>query len=218
MNIKKVISFVLITSLVCLVMLASFAACEKKEGGKEESAPPAISFMKEAATGDRNNYGGSVGYEFECLADMTVASVGRPLNGEMNNSHTIRIWQSSTETLLASAEVTPDSPLDTLGFKTADLDTTLTLKAGEKYRIVSSEENEGDKWYDVGVAEGDAPDLKPTDDAKITTPVFTGEGAWDTYPGNVHNPGGIKGYTGVTFYYHLVATDTADAEAEVEAE
>ena len=208
MKMKRIIVLLLIVCIAVIPALFSFAACEKKEetgGGDSENAedagPAAQSFLKEAATGDRDNYGGSVGYEFECVADITVSAVGRPLNGEMNNSHTIYIWEVSSQTLLAKATVTPDSPLDALAFKTAPLANPIALKAGEKYRIVSSEENGGDKWYDIGTSPDDAPDLLPTADGIITTPVFTGEGEWDSYPSNEYNPGGVKGYVGVTFYY-----------------
>lgn len=157
------------------------------------------SFLIEAAAGNRNNYNGSVGYEFECLEDMTVSLIGRPLNGSTNFSHKIYIWDVKTMTLMASAEVQPDSPLDALGFKTAQLDKTITLKAGEKYRIVSSETVGGDRWYDVD----QAYNLIPNIDCRITTPVYTAEGVHNSYPGNAYNPGGIKGYVGVTFYYSL---------------
>ena len=215
MNIKKIISLLVIIAMICLSVV-SFAACNDNggdnaagsngaENAEGEAGPEPQSFLREAATGDRNNYGGSVGYEFEVLSDITVSAVGRPLNGEMNRPHTIRIWEVSTQTLLASAEVTPDSPLDALGFKTAPLNAPLMLKAGERYRIVSSEEVDGDMWYDVGVSEDDAADLVPSNTALITTPVFTNENEWDSYPANEWNPGGIRGYVGATFYYLLTS-------------
>ena len=212
MKVKKLISLLLIISMVFLLGV-TFAACEKKDedGGGEDGGAKAISFLKEAATGERNDYAGSVGYEVKCLADMTVSAVGRPLNGEMNNSHTIYIWEVSSQTLLGSAEVTPESTLDDLGFKTAQLSSPISFKAGESYRIVSSESAEGDKWYDVGVEENDAPELVPTADCEIITPAFTGEDV-ASYPANEHNPGGKnKGYVGATFYYTLDVAETSDA-------
>ncbi len=157
------------------------------------------SFLIEAATGERNDYDGSVGYEFTCLEDMAVSHVGRPLNGAMNNAHMVGIWEVNTKTLLASADVRPDSPLDALGFKTAQLDTTLTLKAGETYRIVSAETAGGDKWYDVGQANS----LLPNAECAIVTAAYTAPGAHAAFPENTYCLGGNKGYTGVTFYYKL---------------
>ena len=159
----------------------------------------AKSFIIEAAIGSRNNYEGSVGYEFKCLADMTVSYVGRPLNGAMNDSHIVYIWDVSTMKLLASGEVKPGSPIDAAGFKVVKLDKEIVLKAGSHYRIVSAEKRGGDRWYDVE----QAYNLIPTADCLITTPVYTNEWAPGSYPGNVWNPGGTKGYTGVTFYYEL---------------
>jgi len=162
------------------------------------------SFIIEAATGTRNDYNGSVGYEFECLADMTISYIGRPLNGEMNQSHTVYIWEAGTMTLLASAAVGPDSPLDELGYKVAQLDKQVKLLAGERYRIISSETAGGDSWYDV-----DQPyNLVPTEDCQIITPVYTDEGAHASYPKNTYDPGGVKGYVGVTFYYAVSIPET----------
>ncbi|MCL1793899.1 MAG: DUF4082 domain-containing protein [Oscillospiraceae bacterium] len=216
MKFKKLISLVLILCLACLTALVCFTSCEDKAGGEDsgkagdngdsaDAGPQPKSFLKEAATGERNDYDGSVGYEFECLADMTVSAVGRPQNGEMNESHTIRIWDVETQALLASAEITPDSPLDSLGFKTAQLGSPLSLKAGVSYRIVSSEVKDGDKWYDFGTEAGAFPDLVPNDDCKIITPAFTAGEAWADYPSNQYLPDGAvnKGYTGVTFFYIL---------------
>lgn len=161
----------------------------------------AKSFLKEAATGERNDYTGAVGYEFQCLADITVIAVGRPLNGEMYDSHMIYIWSVGSTELLAAAEVTPKSPLDELGFKVARLDTPVMLKSGESYRIVSSEYAGGDQWYDVGTTPDGSPELLPNDECMIIIPAFSGEDT-EVYPENQYDPGGInKGYTGVTFYY-----------------
>ena len=167
--------------------------------------PAAVkSFLNTAATGDRNNYNGPVGYEFQCNADMTVTFVGRPLNGSMVNAHVIYIWDVSTQSLLATAAVMPDSPLDALGFKIAPLAAPLVLKKDQQYVIVSSEQTDGDKWYDVGLADGDVPELSPTPDCTIISPQFGNETEYDLYPANQFNPGGQnKGYVGVTFYYTL---------------
>ena len=210
MTVKKIISVLLIISLTSLCFLAS---CEDKaagdngdnDGAAGDTGPQPKSFLKEAAAGERNNYSGSVGYEFECLADMTVSAVGRPQNGEMKDSHIIRIWDAASQSLLASAEVTPDSPLDALGFFTAQLPAPIELKAGVSYRIVSAETEGGDKWYDFGEKAEEFPDLVPNDDCKIITPAFTEGNQWELYPANQYNPDGAvnKGYTGVTFYYIL---------------
>jgi len=163
----------------------------------------ATSFLKVAETGERNDFTGSLGYEFTCTTDMKVVALGRPVNGKMYDPHTIDIWEVSSKTLVASAEVNPESPRDALGFKFAYLKEPITLKAGEVYRIASSEEAGGDWWYDCGVSgdEEDIPDLQPGDSGAVTRCVFTD--APGEYPSNGWNPGekSGRGYVGPTFYY-----------------
>jgi len=213
---KKILKLILSALLLCclLFMLASCGddaqdnggdsggGAADNGGGNEPAEPEAKSFLKKAETGERNDYNGSVGYEILAVEDMQVSAVGRPVSGSMDQSHTIYIWEVGTETLMASATITPDSPTDALGFKTAKLDGQILFKAGESYRLVSAEYKDGDMWYDIGTAADDPiPDLQPNAEAEISTPVFTGEDAHDSYPGNTFNPGGIRGYTGLTFYY-----------------
>ena len=220
-NNKKTLIKILAAALMICVVVFALAACGNDDGNETggngangaDAGPAPVSFLQKAETGERNDYNGSVGYEILCNTDIEVTAVGRPLNSEMNQSHTIYIWQVSSETLLASAEVTPDSPLDSLGFKTAQLNSPLVLKAGESYRIVSAEFNEGDMWYDIGTSADDPiPDLQPRGEAVITTPVFTGEDAHGSYPSNEYNPGGVRGYVGATFYYVLVSDDSEASE------
>ena len=215
---KKSIKLPVAVILAVCAVLFAFASCGG-DGGAEDTGgnsgaavengagtpdpgPEPKSFLKKAETGDRNNYSGAVGYEISVLEDIQVSAVGRPVSGSMDQAHAVYIWEVSSETLLASAAVAPDSPADALGFKTAQLSTQIVLKAGESYRIVCAEYKDGDMWYDIGTSADDPiPDLQPNPEAEITTPVFTGEDAHDSYPSNTYNPGGVRGYAGVTFYY-----------------
>jgi len=165
--------------------------------------PPAgfQSYLAEAPTGTRNNYTGIVGYEIQCVNDMTVTALGRPLNGAMNDSHRLDIWSATTKTLAASATVTPDSPVDSLGFKVAKLDKPITLKAGEKYRIASRETSGGDAWYDIT----DPTQMRPSADARVTTSIYTNPNDTASYPLNTYDTNGIKGHVGVTLYYEVPA-------------
>ena len=209
---KRNLLKILASAVLLSVVLFAFASCSDNNGdngggggsngGGGDSGPEAVSFLKKAEPVDRNNYNGSVGYEISVSSDMQVTGVGRPVSGEMTQSHTIYIWEVSSQNLVASAEVTPDSPTDALGFKTAQLNSPVVLKSGESYRIVSAEFTDGDMWFDVGTDASDPiPDLQANDGAVIVTPVFTGEGEHDAYPGNEWNPGGVRGYVGMTFYY-----------------
>ncbi len=182
------------------------------EAPKFEDDGTVKSFLKKAESGERNDYEGSVGYEFTCLADLTVSAVGRPLNTKMDQEHTIYIWDTSDKSLVASAVIKPDSPLDELGFKKVDLAAPITLKKGISYRIVSSEFTDGDMWYDVGTTSDDYT-LSPQNACIIETPAFTPSNEHDSYPGNTHNPGeSNEGYVGVTFYYQVVGATQPAAE------
>jgi len=155
------------------------------------------SFLLEAATGGKNDYNGSLGYEFEVLEDMVVSYVGRPLNESMRFSHEVYIWDANTMSLLGSGTVRPDSPLDALGFKVAQLSSDIVLYAGGLYRIVSAEIAGGDRWYDVEQPKG----LMPVSVSRITAAVFTDAGAHFSYPHNTLDAVGIRGPVGATFYY-----------------
>jgi len=164
----------------------------------------ATSFLTTAITGNRNDYTGLVGYEFEVLKDMRVSVVGRPLNGTMNQSHTVSIWDVNTRSMLASAMVTPSSPIDSAGFKMANLDKTITLKAGQRCRIVSSETNGGDRWLCVT----EPANLVPAGDCRIVIPVYADPGLMSAYPSNTYEIAGVKGYVGATFYYEVTDEQT----------
>jgi len=186
---------------------AARIAAEKAAAEAAAKNPPANipnntqSFLLESVTGSRNNYSGTVGYEFEPLSNMKVSYVGRPLNGEMNNTHTIYIWEVNTRTLIASGTVTPHSPLDENGFKVTQLDNEVELKANQRYRIVSMEQNRGDMWYCVTQASG----LVASNDIRITVPVFM-DGLNPVYPTSTWPVPGVEGFVGVTFYYELISS------------
>ncbi|MCL1848977.1 MAG: DUF5011 domain-containing protein, partial [Clostridiales bacterium] len=169
------------------------------------------SFLAEAPSGSRNDYDGSVGYEFECLMDMTVSLVGRPQNGQMNDSHLISIWHAASQEVVAAAVVYPDSPLDGAGFKVVELDEPVILHEGQRYRIVSAETYGGDRWFDIS----QAGSFLLTGSATVTTAAYTDSGDPTQYPGN-SNAAGAKGYVGPTFYYvvneHFVEEDIPLAE------
>ncbi|MCL1835405.1 MAG: DUF5011 domain-containing protein [Oscillospiraceae bacterium] len=166
------------------------------------SAPEgAKSLLSTAPTGTRNDYNGAVGYEIECLADITITHLGRPLNGAMNSTHRVSIWNTRSNLLVAYADITPDSPLDAAGFKVAALDAPVVLCKGELYRIVSAETNGGDSWYDVR----DAQVMDLSGDFRFTTSVYSYEGGQSVYPSFTYDPDGVRGHVGATFYYTVNA-------------
>jgi hypothetical protein len=107
-------------------------------------------FFSALYSGTRNNYTGSVGYLFTPTTNITVTALGRSVSGSMVNSHTVRIWQDSTETCVASATVTPTSSQpDGLGYMYVTLGTPVTLTSGTNYRITTDETAGGDDWMDL---------------------------------------------------------------------
>lgn len=94
--------------------------------------------------GRRNDYSGTVGFEFVPSAPITVTALGRPISGAMSGSHLLRIWRASDRALVASATVGPASPVDWLGYAYQRLTTAVTLTAGTTYRIASVETAGGD--------------------------------------------------------------------------
>jgi len=199
---------------------AEKAAAEAAAKAAAESAlhPAAVlpygtkSLVLQAPPGERNNYNGSVGYEIEALADMTVTHLGRPLNDTMNETHMVYIWHVGTGSLIASGNVRPDSPLDAAGFKVVELAAPVTLKRGERYRIVSDETVGGDKWYDIT----DTFIMTLSADARFTTSVWANEGGFGVYPSNSLVPVGIRSHVGATFYYKLTGETAAAVNNEEE--
>ena len=98
--------------------------------------------------GTRNDFPGWLGYRFTMNKDATVVALGRP-SDKMENVHAISIWDTETWEKLAEVTVTPGSPEEN-GFKYAALSSTIELKAGKMYIIVSSETKDGDPWVDAG--------------------------------------------------------------------
>ena len=198
---KKTVLKIMLAMLLASIMTISVFAAE--------------SFLSEANQhGLRFDYTGNLGYEFTLNHSVTVTALGRPENledGGTQYEHTLYIWDIDTETLLASAVIGPESPIDDKGFRTAQLETPVTLYVGMKYAITSTEEAGGDCWYDIGTAP-DGETLAVTDVATVTKARFTG--TVDAFPastGTGRDEG--DGYVGPTFYYEL--SDALPPEREL---
>lgn len=144
-------------------------------------------------TGTRTNHTGPVGYQFTPAQDITVTALGRPVSGSMNQSHTLRIWQVTGQTQVASVTVTPSSSTDALGYKYAMLTTPVLLTSGTAYRIVSEEvSGQSDTWRDVGLIANHSS-------------LATIQGGWVGYgsgvfPGGYNSGGADYGYSAPAFY------------------
>ncbi len=192
--------------VLCLALILSFVMSVSVIAAEPSS------FLTQASQGERFDFGGDVGYEFILNEDVIISALGRPDNsneGGMKEEHTIYIWQVDTEELIVSATVTPDSPVDALGFRTVALDKEYTLLKDTAYRIVSTEIAGGDSWYDIGTAP-DGVSLFPGEIGVITGPKFTETNG--TFPSNVGpEVDENDGYVGNTFYY-ITAAEAAAAE------
>ncbi|MHB1152586.1 MAG: DUF4082 domain-containing protein [Eubacteriales bacterium] len=180
-----------------------------------------VPFLSIAATGERNDFTGNVGYRFKMNEDVVVTSMARPINGGITANHTVYLWEFETETLLTSVTITTTTPADSLGFLTMALTAPVTLKAGIEYCLVSEETADGDKWYDFGTGP-DGETLSPNSDGTIMSPCFTGENG--VFPSSEYSPGeDNEGYVGVTIFYvkaadyNAVAAETEAAQTEAPA-
>ena len=148
-------------------------------------------FFTASYTGTRNNFTGSLGFEFTPTQNLTVTALGRSVSGSMNNSHTIYIWQvSNPSSPLTSATVTPSSPTDSLGYKYVTI-TPVQLTSGTTYRISSDETSGGDNWMDSSSITNHSAI------ATISQAVYSSTAG--TYPSNT-GTGANTGYVPPTFY------------------
>lgn len=141
-----------------------------------------------SAPGNDYAVAGQQGYQFTVGAnDLVVDALGRGLqsNGTLAMAHTIRIWDVLTQSTIAHAVV--DGNSSTAGsFAYANLSQTVTLVAGNKYRITSTE-SQGNFW-------GGGPD--PWNHTYHVQDNFN---AWGTVDGSIYvwenqnQPGGFNG-------------------------
>lgn len=142
-------------------------------------------------TGTRNDFSGTVGFEFTPSQDITISALGRAVSGAMNNSHPIKIWRVSDQSVVAGVTIKPSSPSDSVGYKYELLDSAVTLISGTAYRIGSYETSGGDYWMDIGTISNHKSE------ADISSAVWAyGD---DTYPDTVEGDKD-QGYVPVTFY------------------
>ena len=133
---------------------------------------------------------GTFGYEFIPSQNIVVTALGRAVSGSMNQNHTIYLWQVSTQSLVASAIVTPASPTDALGYKYTTFGTPVNLTNGTTYRITSDESEGGDPFMFVGSISNH------TALATVTQSVW---GFASVYP-TIANGDPDNGYVPPTFY------------------
>ncbi len=164
------------------------------------SAAPA-NFFGELYTGDRTNFPGQVGFQFEANSSYYISSLGRAINpayngGVLQDSHALRLFDSSTQSLLGSATVDGSSAIDPPGYAVADLSSPVPISQGHRYVLTTHEYSGGpDRWRDSDLVSNYADTL-----ATVTARTY---GYGSVYPSAIAP--GERAYGVPTFY-----TDTAE--------
>lgn len=167
-------------------------------------SPPSsgTSFMSQAFPGSRHDYTGQVGYGFTPTQNITVTQLGRYANGPLQQSHHVRIWDTVSRQVVASATITTASPTDAQGYQYANgTPGTVTLVAGRLYYLTQQEAAGSDAFMEKG------PWLWGgyTGVARIEGPVYGDE---DNYPTNFWYAANF-GYGPPTFYYSTASSPVA---------
>jgi|GEM_PF-1967343 len=146
--------FKIFSAVLVAASLLSGITALAAPGGSFFSEPPA-----QAWEPDKDS---NVGYKIIPKVDITVTALGRDALG-MAQNHELTLWDMTdrmeasptwgeeeparvdfeSAVLLATVEVTPDSPQDS-GFFYAELAEPIVLKAGNLYAIASQEYEDGD--------------------------------------------------------------------------
>ena len=100
----------------------------------------------------RNNFTGSVGFEFIAARNINLTFLGRPVGSLFANSHNVKVWRVSDTTEVATASITTSSSTSN-GWAYAAC-TPVTLTSGTKYRIASTETSGGDNWQNESIITG----------------------------------------------------------------
>lgn len=102
-----------------------------------------------APTANRNNFSGSVGYQFSAGSDLTITALGRVVGSTFASSHKVILW-SDTGTNLGEVTITTSSP--TLnGWAYEMLPSPVSLTHNTRYRIGVTETSGGDNWKDTSI-------------------------------------------------------------------
>lgn len=110
-------------------------------------------FFNGSVEGNRNDWNGQVGFQFVARRNFTILHLGRSsagsFSGTLNENATVTIWDVSTKTAIARANVGPTSHFDgNYYFET--LNAPLFLQNGSTYRITQRTVQGMTPWYDGG--------------------------------------------------------------------
>lgn len=118
--------------------------------------------FKQLYTGDKDHFEGQIGFQFEAVSTFCILALGRSVNtsrngGRLLRAHSIRLWEESSQMLIAKTSVTSYSKADSMGYVFEALKTPVKVMQGKLYRLTTHEyANSGDSWY----KKENAPDEK----------------------------------------------------------
>lgn len=135
---RKCISGLVIFVFLFTALTVGVSAAELNGSPAVTAAPPLV---------ERNDFDGALGYCFTTTEKLEVYALGRPENDGITADHGVRLWDVSTETVVAEVVITPDSPVKD-GFRYEVLAAPVTLENLTQYLVVSDEESGGDFWFD----------------------------------------------------------------------
>lgn len=141
-------------------------------------APLSKSFAVAPTTAARNDFTGSLGFDFSVTSNIYIYEIGRLYVAGNNQNHTINVWISTnTVTPIATATVLNSTVADAEGFKYAVLSSPVLLSTGNNYSIAFNETSGGDLWKDSWDSTGYINPL-------FATLFSSYSGSINTYPSN----------------------------------
>lgn len=107
-----------------------------------------------------------MGMEFVPRRDLVVHGLGRCIDGQWNACHVVRLWDVEGPELLAEENVLISSPRHSSGCRFAPMVEPVRLRAGRRYRLLSVEYEEQDRYLPRGRM------TDHTDAAEITSAAY----------------------------------------------
>lgn len=162
-------------------------------------------FFNQAYTGIRTDNVAQVGTEFEAYKGFEIRALGRAASptvggGKLLQPHVLRLWDADTHALLGEVTIDGNSPYDANGYAQGLLPSPISISAGQRFVISTTETSGGaDPWYT------DGQDHDPlTNHLNIAT---VRQNIWRSasdgaYPSSSNRTG--DGLGGVTFFGDLV--------------
>jgi len=152
-------------------------------------SPPAAASGTAAVTGHsltslRNDYTGRAGFEFTVGGSpITVTHVGRWVVAGNSGTHTVRITDSSGNTLTNGSASVNTSGATAAAYQYTALSTPVVLSASTTYAIFSDETNDGDQFYEFGIT------------LTTTAAITAGQSAYSSGEGDI----GLIGSSGTSY-------------------